>query len=190
MSGVLWDHHPPIPVIHSSTIANLHKVSPNATLVLVSSMSGIYRGTSVRRDWELWRTSDGGNIPLSLADATSVQSTVKGPNLVIAPSSLHPGSAYRIRLTTTTLDGSAGSAELTITVNLPPANGSRLAVHPTVGTSIANNFTLVTDGWKDSDLPLSYTFFLYTFQDDDTEDGDRKDEAATNDSLLHQRQCV
>jgi hypothetical protein len=77
---------------------------------------------------------------------------------VVAVGLLTPGSAYTLRLTATDSDGSAGYAEVTLTMNTPPESGS-VVVSPAGGYALKTAFTFAAVEWVEEDLPLmGYSF--------------------------------
>ena len=109
--------------------------------------------------WSATRTADAGGSAEAvdlLQNNFLASSSVNTKYLVLARNALQRGYAYRFRLDASDANGAA-AAFLTLSENLPPANGT-VTASPSSGTALSTAFTLTASGWEDAHLPLSYRF--------------------------------
>ena len=79
------------------------------------------------------------------------------PGLLVDAYSLTPGLVYTFTLAVTCDAGTVSSA-VAVAANAPPVGGHFQASPATGGTEYSTLFTLQALFWRDSDLPLQYTF--------------------------------
>ena len=82
--------------------------------------------------------------------------------LVAQANSLHPGRRYTLKIVATDVLGHTGSANITVTTNSPPENGT-LGVAPGMGAALQTHFALASRNWVDPDdaFPLLHHSFSY-----------------------------
>lgn len=80
--------------------------------------------------------------------------------LSIAADSMSANFEYTFSLTYSDIN-TKSSAVITVNTNSPPSSGT-IGADKTEGTALIDTFTVQMIGWVDEDLPLTYSFMLYT----------------------------
>jgi hypothetical protein len=108
--------------------------------------------------------------PLSrLLPSSSSSGSPNVMSLVIVGNSLPQQSTFIFTLSCSLDNGYSSSTSVAITTNSPPFGGV-LEVSPAVGVMLETMFSMLSLGWVDEDLPLSYQFGYLTSSSSSTND--------------------
>jgi hypothetical protein len=140
------------------------RINPSSKLKIIATIEMSSRGVV---QWSV----DDPSVALS-AVAISPLTRILSPSLtspnvfsLVIPSNILPEQSTFIFSLSCVLDnGHSSSSRVIITTNSPPFGGA-LEIKPSTGVMLETIFVMVSTGWIDEDLPLSYQFGYLTSTD-------------------------